>query len=317
MSLKYLASICFLFLVYAAGAQIDTVKSKYGAYYFKGDDVVFEFDLRKYQQGLRGADSTNVDFADLKFVQVAIAGKFNNWSAEGWKMQRVDVYRYRLRKHLKDFKDVPSWDFKFLINGTYWSKPDAGAQGVLGWYDVKNPKAPGPAFGDTGNVVFKLRGYKQAKEVILTGSFNNWDEHAIRMKRVANGWEIHGSLTPGEYEYKFIADGDWTEDIDNPVKRRNQYDTFNSVLQVAKPVHFFLKGYGGAQEVILAGSFNDWSTTFGKMRRTDTGWTYVLSLPRGKHLYKFIVDGQWMTDPANPRDERDKDGNLNSVLMVR
>ena len=82
MSLKHLTSICFLFLVYAAGAQIDTVKSKYGAYYFKGDDVVFEFDLRKYQQGLHSADSTNVDFADLKFVEVAITGKFNNWSAE-------------------------------------------------------------------------------------------------------------------------------------------------------------------------------------------------------------------------------------------
>jgi 1,4-alpha-glucan branching enzyme len=164
--------------------------------------------------------------------------------------------------------------------------------------------------------VFKLKGFLTTKQVILTGSFNNWDEKAIRMKRTADGWEMHMTLPPGEYEYKFIADGKWMEDPANPVKKHNEYGTYNSVINLNKSVRFFLAGFTTAKEVILAGSFNNWDTHQIKMRRTGPGWTYEMSLGRGKHQYKFIVDGQWIVDPVNPRKESDLHGNENSVLLV-
>lgn len=300
-------------------AQIDTVKSAIGAYYFDGDDVVFEFDRRAYAAAFRTADSARVDFADLDVLQVAVSGNFNGWSQEGWKMERVDENRFRLRKHLRDFTDAPDWQFKFLINGQYWTvvSGDPKKQGALGWYDLNNPDAPAPQAGDSGNVVFRLKGFIPSKRVVVTGSFNNWDENALEMKRSADGWELTLTLKPGVYEYKFIADGQWLHDPANPERRHNQYGTYNSLLRVTTPVRFELEGFREAREVILTGNFNNWDEKAVKMRRTEFGWAAELPLAGGKHLYKFIVDGGWMTDPANPRIETDPHGNVNSVLFVR
>jgi len=319
MLAKYSAGILFVLTTCGAAAQTDTSGVKCGTYYFDGDDVVFEFDRRVYEKAIRTSDSAEVDFADLGILEVAVSGAFNRWSKEGWKMQRIDEFRYRLRKHLKDFTDAPDWQFKFLINGTYWAAPESALkkQGLLGWKDIKNPNAPAPAPSDTGNALFALKGYTQNKKVVLAGTFNNWDEEALLMKRSGDGWELRLQLLPGVYEYKFIVDGMWMEDPANPEKRRNQYDTFNSVLRVAKPVRFELEGFDDAREVILSGSFNDWDKQALKMHRTERGWATTVPLTGGKHLYKFIVDGKWMTDPANPRTETDPKGNVNSVLFVR
>ena len=319
MKLKYSASIFFLLLVSWATAQPDTARSQYGTYYFEGDDVVFEFDLRAYKAAARASDSTVADFSDLGVLEIAVTGNFNNWSQEGWTMQRVDEYRYRLRKHLRDFTEAPNWQFKFVINGIYRAAADSmlKKKGMLGWYDIPNPDAPMPAPVDTGNVLFRLEGFEKSREVILTGSFNNWDEKTLQMKRVEGGWELRLPLSSGVYEYKFIADGKWMHDPANPEKRRNQYSTYNSVLRVAKPVRFELNGFDDARTVILSGSFNDWNTKNLKMRRTETGWAIEIPLTGGKHLYKFIVDGNWITDPANLRTETSWDGHVNSVLLLR
>ncbi len=318
MQLKFLA--CLLLLSGGLTAQIDTAKSTYGSYFFEGDEVVFEFDRRAYQKALGKNDGKVVDFEDLGIMQVVVRGNFNHWTEEDWIMRRIDENRYQVRKHLKNFKDAPNWQFKFLINGNYWAIPNAtlnNKKGVLGLYDLNNPDAPTPHWGDTGKVTFILRGYTSAKQVILTGSFNNWDEESIQMKYKTDGWEIHLSLAPGIYEYKFIVDGKWMEDPANREKRRNEHDTYNSVLRVMQPVRFELKGYKDASKVILAGSFNNWDTGIEKMHRSASGWWTEVQLVGGKHLYKFIVDGNWMTDPDNRRVEIDLEGNHNSVLFVQ
>jgi Glycogen recognition site of AMP-activated protein kinase len=49
----------------------------------------------------------------------------------------------------------------------------------------------------------------------------------------------------------------------------------------------------------------------------ETGTVSLIDLLPGRHTYKFIVDGIWMTDPANPVDEDDGNGNINSVPVVK
>lgn len=317
--MKFPASIFFLFLAQCALAQVDTSGSSFGSYFFDEDDVVFEFDRRDYEKAYQASNGKMVDFADINISKVTVSGNFNNWSEQGWKMKRIDNDRFQLRKRLSDFKDKPNWQFRFLINGAYLVAADRvpKVRGEIEKYDIKNPNAPRPTVSDTGNVRFFLKGYNNAKQVILTGSFNEWDEHAIQMKRVTGGWEIHLSLKPGEYEYKFIADGNWTEDPDNPSKRHNQYMTWNSVLHVSGIVHFQLNGYKEARQVMLAGTFNHWNPNDLKMTRNATGWGLDIQLVGGKHLYKFIIDGNWITDPVNRRTEVDLEGNRNSVLFVK
>ena len=82
-------------------------------------------------------------------------------------------------------------------------------------------------------------------------------------------------------------------------------------------VEFQLSGYPNANVIVLAGSFNSWNQSqilFGKERDR---WICRVKLEPGKYLYKFIVDGNWITDPGNPNVQADSNGNINSVLIVK
>lgn len=291
------------------------------SYYFEGEDVVFQFDSRDYDIAELKGTTKQLDFEDLDIYQVAISGNFNNWSKEGWKMQKVGPSLFQLRKKIKDFDDDFTPEFKFIINRRYWTKPEGAYKDrIYGddfWTDIFDTPLYDVSAVENGNSTFYLAGYSRAKEVILTGSFNGWDEHFLEMKKVASGWELSLELPPGRYEYKFIADGEWLHDPANPEKVRNQYLTFNSVLNVTRTVDFYLEGFTDAKQVILAGSFNDWDERKTKMQRTESGWKLSLDLIGGKQYYKFIVDGEWMVDPNNPYKENDGSGNINSVLIIQ
>jgi 1,4-alpha-glucan branching enzyme len=74
----------------------------------------------------------------------------------------------------------------------------------------------------------------QAKEVHLTGSFNNWDPHALLMKKNKQGqWKTTVSLVPGRYEYKYFADGSWVMDPQCREVVVNDKGTTNCAISVA------------------------------------------------------------------------------------
>ena len=137
------------------------------------------------------------------------------------------------------------------------------------------------------------------------------------MEKLEDGWELKCELPPGQYEYKFIVDGEWMHDPANAKRKRNEYNTFNSILDISRSVTFKLEGFDDAREVILAGSFNDWNEHAIRMEHKDGFWETTLPLAEGKHHYKYIVDREWKVDPANPVWEDDGKGNINSVLFVR
>jgi C-terminal processing protease CtpA/Prc len=83
-----------------------------------------------------------------------------------------------------------------------------------------------------------------------------------------------------------------------------------------KKIVFQLQGFDNAMEVYLAGSFNGWSPSIDRLKRTASGWELELTIPKGRHLYKFVVDGKWITDPANTAYEGEGQSR-NSVLEVR
>lgn len=72
-----------------------------------------------------------------------------------------------------------------------------------------------------------------------------------------------------------------------------------------------------AKAVFVAGEFNHWSTTATPLRRDASGkWSATVSLPPGKHAYKFVVDGDWKVDEANPEQTQDGFGGMNSVITI-
>jgi hypothetical protein len=66
--------------------------------------------------------------------------------------------------------------------------------------------------------------------------------------------------------------------------------------------------------VSWAGEFNGWNTGATPMAKDAKGvWSVVIALPAGEHQYKFVVDGQWITDPENGATAGDMG---NSVVRV-
>lgn len=62
-------------------------------------------------------------------------------------------------------------------------------------------------------VTFKFQSPSNAREVKLAGSFTNWQQGAIVMTHAKSGeWQAQVNLEPGEYQYKFWADGAWFND---------------------------------------------------------------------------------------------------------
>ncbi len=301
-------------------------QKKVQGYRVDGDEVVFTFDKRDYKEVTHGISQhrKSINDQDLLIETIAVAGEFNDWANDQWIMKQLDENRFELRKKIADFTDEFSWEFKFVINEHYWAEPEgeidnlSKAKNKVG-YDLKvyNLKMYTAHISEDGNTSFYLKGYENAEQVVLSGTFNKWNERLFKMKKTQNGWYLTLQLKPGTYEYKFIIDGMWISDESNPNKKKNEFDQYNSVVEVKAYYTFKLRGHKNAKEVLLSGSFNDWSEDGFAMTKTEYGWKYTVLLSGGKHLYKFIVDEEWMVDPSNPVKEYDYRGNVNSVCMVR
>ena len=72
-----------------------------------------------------------------------------------------------------------------------------------------------------------------------------------------------------------------------------------------------------AKTVYLAGDFNEWNETEYRVRRYKGGvFIKKLELKPGRYEYKFVVDGVWTNDPANPVTQPNDFGSENSVIVV-
>jgi len=80
-----------------------------------------------------------------------------------------------------------------------------------------------------------LNGYQDAKEVFVSGDFNNWRPDGS-MINTPGGWERSFDLFKGTYEYKFIIDGrDWILDPANPdTVYVPEMNSVNSVLRISE-----------------------------------------------------------------------------------
>lgn len=218
--------------------------------------------------------------------EVLLSGSFNNWSTSGIVMQKVN------NGWEGKIKLIPGrYEYKFIVDG-HWMRDPENLQKMSDNYGDYNSVYFRP------NATFKLE--RLAKRVYLCGSFNQWREKEIEMKSIGNSWFMDMYLTEGIHQYKFIVDGSWITDPTNPQKSDDGWGGSNSVISIGDPQPFFLKGYLGAQEVYLCGSFNDWKESDIAMMRSDSGWHVNISLGKSIYEYRFRIDGKWVTDPSLP-----------------
>ncbi len=88
----------------------------------------------------------------------------------------------------------------------------------------------GPGRPGTARLQFKAEG---VASVCIAGSFNGWLPQDLRPHQTNPGaWEIELTLPPGQYEYRFLADGCWVDDPHAEETVANPFGTCNAVLRV-------------------------------------------------------------------------------------
>jgi 1,4-alpha-glucan branching enzyme len=97
---------------------------------------------------------------------------------------------------------------------------------------AKSKEAPAKKAKPTDTTTFLCRVNPSASEVFLVGDFNNWSHHADRMVKHQGIFRKTKRLAPGEYQYKFLVDGEWHTDPSAPNQIPNEFGTLNSVIRV-------------------------------------------------------------------------------------
>jgi len=261
-----------------------------------------------------GAGNTNSVYYKYNYVfklhgfanarKIILTGSFNEWRKDELIfVKNGDTWECPL--YLRDGMHT----YRFIVDGS----PIADPANIDKFKDADGLMSSILNIGETIN--FKLSGHTDAHEVYLSGNFNKWEDGKIKMKRSGDGWAVSVILPAGNYDYKFVVDGDWILDPANPVcdVEKKQINSFIA----ARANHTFkLKGHDNANRVILSGTFDDWNQNRYRMGKTNGEWSISLYLKPGKHLYKFIVDDNWILDPGNKLWEQNAEGTGNSVLWI-
>lgn len=74
-----------------------------------------------------------------------------------------------------------------------------------------------------------------------------------------------------------------------------------------------------ASRVSVVGNFNGWNPRASPMERSSSGdaWVRDVTLPPGRHVYAFVVDGVIHVDPSAPRAAEDDFGIPSSAIVVQ
>lgn len=231
--------------------------------------------------------------------RVYLAGSFNNWEPKELLMNKTAT-GWELPLYLADGTHT----YRFVVDGKWIADPGNSETLPNEFNDVNSVLRIGKPF------LFYLEGYRDATQVVLSGSFNGWRKDELYMKKTATGWELPYTLGPGNYQYRFIVDNKW-------VSQPGIIDRTGNAYFIIQPNYTFrLKGFNNAKNIFLAGDFNDWSPDTFLMKREGDEWVFTVHLSPGKHLYKFVVDGKWILDPDNKLWEQNEHNTGNSVLWI-
>lgn len=100
----------------------------------------------------------------------------------------------------------------------------------------RSPKAaaPKPAAKVTKRrkVAFSVQD-PAAHEAAIAGTFNDWQPQPLKAAPAPGIFSLTLLLPPGDYEYRFVIDGQWRCDAACPECVPNPFGEANSVLHVA------------------------------------------------------------------------------------
>lgn len=159
---------------------------------------------------------------NLSAKTVHVTGNFNAWSRSELAMTLSDtgwVLPYVLPPGI--------YEYKFIVNQSDKFKVDPLNPLLMGEGDYQNS-----ILSIEPNMDFFYPRLPGVEEVIVTGSFIDWRPDGIQLSKEIDGWHANLHLPQGKNTYRFIVNGKWTEDPNNPLFEPNEFDQYNSVLWI-------------------------------------------------------------------------------------
>lgn len=184
--------------------------------------------------------------------------------------------------------------------------------------------------GDGILFTYKNRG---ARDVRISGSFCSWKPR--RMERSENGvwyYFLSAGENGGNITYKYLVDGVWIMDPQNPERVDDHMGSYLSVAEPSvKPEGRFVswRRIGDnavefrlynprAGMVALVGDFNNWNPEDDLLSKGEDGiWRLRKKLFPGAYRYKFIIDGEWQPDLYNSHSGSDDTGETCSIIEIK
>lgn len=169
--------------------------------------------------------------------------------------------------------------------------------------------------------------------VNLAGTFNNWSKTNNPFRKTGNNlWICEIELAPGDYEYKFVLNGQyWLNDPRNPRitgEHENSILTFYEYNDIEKNFPIQLKNYrfeilnNNYSNVFIAGEFSNWNPNihFLHYNRNENYWFgeyHILPVSSDIHI---ISNNEWNAPNlrGDPRNfffypVKEKDNNISVI----
>jgi len=274
------------------------------------DKLVLFIDMRSSKTEV----DTLLKKAGLKGVNAAaiLKGDFTALQKDGWTMAKKQGNIVEFDSPLENLNKNPQ--IKPYLITTKIDNDDEGSPGYPADVNFGINKFAKVTVHElaSGLTRFFLPGYLQNRRALLSGNFNNWSTLKGVMAKTDSGWIADVKLKPGKYEYKFIVDGHWINDRYNNLVA----DHDDNSIYFRYNYTFKLNGNANAHKIILTGSFNNWDANSIIMEKSGGVWQKQMYLHDGTQAYRFLVDGKWIIDPANPNKIQGDDGLMNSILNL-
>ncbi len=99
--------------------------------------------------------------------------------------------------------------------------------------------------------------------------------------------------------------------------RKKKSKELESEMKTLKKVDFKML-LPDAQNVSLAGNFNNWNVKSHSLKKDSKGmWKISIDLMPGRYEYRFIVDGEWQNDPNCNTCVPNSVGSENCMLTLK
>lgn len=135
--------------------------------------------------------------------------------------QNQGSHIFNYNKYSRGAKDYFSLSREVIIQEELFSSLGEGMKEIL---KEQLPKL--------SEIVFSLTA-QEAKEVFLTGDFNQWQvNETSRMESREGMWVKRLQLKPGRYKYRFVIDGQWRQDPNNPHYSVNPFGSLDSLIEI-------------------------------------------------------------------------------------